>query len=429
MKKPIALVLLAALLLVALPLQAQEGPQTPSAICDAATPAEGPAERTFAAAEDVLDGDTDYLAVFCTTAGPVLVDLYEDRTPLTVNNFVFLAQSGYYNNTNFHRVIPAFMAQGGDPTNTGSGGPGYQFEDEVFDDLLFDRSGLLAMANAGPGTNGSQFFITTEITDWLNGNHTIFGEVLAGQANVESIRIRDPQQSLEPGTLLEAVVIVEGADNVLVEEETLEPATRETVEAAQATLDQYVNIVLNRFGAPFEELIGDYFGDNTASADLLDTAGTAATVEGAQADASAYLESHNHEYSLVADYVNETCNLADFPIYGMSLRMDAYPSADDAAAALADPALAELQTAQGFEAYAGEVPLPYAAYTRLQSDCEMDTVQARIFVQRGRFVLQQSMVITADNVDIAAFLPEAFSLPLFEDALADVLRPELVAAE
>ena len=115
----------------------------------------------FQEAETVLEPDVDYRAIFCTTAGTVYVDLYESLTPMTVNNFVFLAQQGYYDNTTFHRVIPDFMVQGGDPTATGSGGPGYQFGDEPVGFLTFDRPGLLAMANAGPGTNGSQFFITT----------------------------------------------------------------------------------------------------------------------------------------------------------------------------------------------------------------------------------------------------------------------------
>ncbi len=428
MKKSLAFILLAALL-IAIPAQAQaqDGPLTPAALCEAATPAESPAERTFAAAEDVLQDGVDYLAVFCTAAGPVLVDLYEGRAPITVNSFVFLAQSGYFNNTNFHRVIPSFMAQAGDPTNTGSGGPGYQFEDEVFDDLVFDRPGLLAMANAGPGTNGSQFFITTVPTDWLNGAHTIFGEVLAGQANVDSIRTRDPQQSLEPGTLLETVLIIEGAENVAVEEEAFEPVTDAAIAAAQETLDFYVNTMLNRFGAPFGEALGDTFTPVAEAGGLLDTDAVVASAEGGQAAAADYLASNNHAYSLAGLYANESCELDALPIYTLGFRMDVYPTAEDAAAALDDPALGELQAAQGFEAYAGEFPLPYPAYTRPVTACEQEMIEARIFVQRGRLVMQHSMVVTADNADIAAFLPEAFSMPMVEDGLADVLRPAAAA--
>ena len=114
-----------------------------------------------------------------TAKGDININLLPDKSPVTVANFVNLAKKGYYNGLKFHRVIENFMAQGGDPTGTGMGGPGYQFEDEVNNGLDFSKAGKLAMANAGPGTNGSQFFITTVPTEWLNGNHTIFGEVVS----------------------------------------------------------------------------------------------------------------------------------------------------------------------------------------------------------------------------------------------------------
>ena len=114
-----------------------------------------------------------------TANGDVNINLLPDKSPVTVANFVNLAKKGYYDGLKFHRVIDNFMAQGGDPTGTGAGGPGYQFEDEVNNGLNFSKPGKLAMANAGPGTNGSQFFITTVPTEWLNGNHTIFGEVVS----------------------------------------------------------------------------------------------------------------------------------------------------------------------------------------------------------------------------------------------------------
>ncbi|MCA9912212.1 MAG: peptidylprolyl isomerase, partial [Anaerolineae bacterium] len=117
-------------------------------LCDSATPTE-PATRSYSQAEQVLEDGVDYQAIFCTDAGPIYVDLFEDQTPVTVNNFVFLAQNNYYDNTIFHRVIQDFMAQGGDPTGTGMGGPGYQFQDEIVQGLTFDTPGLLAMANAG----------------------------------------------------------------------------------------------------------------------------------------------------------------------------------------------------------------------------------------------------------------------------------------
>ena len=114
-----------------------------------------------------------------TAKGDVNINLLPEKSPATVANFVNLAKHGYYDGLKFHRVIENFMAQGGDPTGTGMGGPGYKFEDEVNNGLNFSKAGKLAMANAGPGTNGSQFFITTVPTEWLNGNHTIFGEVVS----------------------------------------------------------------------------------------------------------------------------------------------------------------------------------------------------------------------------------------------------------
>ena len=134
-----------------------------------------------------LDTESDYVADFHTNQGNFRVKLFATQTPVTVNNFVFLAQQGFYDGLIFHRVIENFMIQGGDPTGTGAGGPGYQFQDEIVPGLVFDSPGKLAMANAGPGTNGSQFFITVAATDWLNGNHTIFGEITDGQSVVSAI--------------------------------------------------------------------------------------------------------------------------------------------------------------------------------------------------------------------------------------------------
>ncbi len=114
-----------------------------------------------------------------TLKGDINLVLFPEKSPLTVANFVNLIQQKYYDGVIFHRVIEDFMAQGGDPTGTGMGGPGYRFEDETDNGLKFNKAGKLAMANAGPGTNGSQFFITTVPTDWLDGNHTIFGEVVS----------------------------------------------------------------------------------------------------------------------------------------------------------------------------------------------------------------------------------------------------------
>jgi len=140
-----------------------------------------------------IDPSKSYEAVFVTEIGDFTVRLFPDKAPVTVNNFVFLANQGYYDNTTFHRVLPGFMAQGGDPTGIGSGGPGYMFQDEFDPDLQFDREGLLAMANRGPNTNGGQFFITYGPTPHLTGLHTIFGEVVEGADVLSNLRLRDPQ--------------------------------------------------------------------------------------------------------------------------------------------------------------------------------------------------------------------------------------------
>lgn len=124
---------------------------------------------------------------FSTAKGDIVVQLFGDKTPLTVSNFVYLANQGYYDGLKFHRVIEDFMIQGGDPLGTGTGGPGYKFGDEFVPELKFTGPGQLAMANAGPGTNGSQFFITHVATPWLTGKHTIFGQVLSGQKIVDAI--------------------------------------------------------------------------------------------------------------------------------------------------------------------------------------------------------------------------------------------------
>ena len=122
-----------------------------------------------------------------TTKGAIVLELYPEAAPKTVANFIKLANQGFYNGVIFHRVIPGFMIQGGDPTGTGRGGPGYAFEDEVSPHLTHEKPGTLSMANAGPNTNGSQFFITLAPTPWLNGKHTIFGHVAQGQSVIEAI--------------------------------------------------------------------------------------------------------------------------------------------------------------------------------------------------------------------------------------------------
>jgi peptidyl-prolyl cis-trans isomerase B (cyclophilin B) len=143
-----------------------------------------------------IDPARKYSATFDTSKGSIVCDLFGKDAPKTVNNFVFLAREGFYNGTVFHRVIADFMVQGGDPTGTGRGGPGYRFEDETKGNPNQHKVGSLSMANAGPNTNGSQFFITHVATDWLDGKHTVFGAVTSGQDVVNKIQQGDQLKSV-----------------------------------------------------------------------------------------------------------------------------------------------------------------------------------------------------------------------------------------
>jgi len=139
----------------------------------------------------------DIRIILTTSKGPIEATLQPSAAPVTVANFLNLAKRGYYNGITFHRVIPQFMIQGGDPTGTGSGGPGYRFEDEVKSGLKHDKPGIFSMANAGPGTNGSQFFITHVPTPHLDGRHTVFGATTKGQDTVNAIRMGDTIEKIE----------------------------------------------------------------------------------------------------------------------------------------------------------------------------------------------------------------------------------------
>jgi cyclophilin family peptidyl-prolyl cis-trans isomerase len=154
-----------------------------------------------------IDPNKTYSATFHTDRGDFTVELFAKDAPKTVNNFVFLAREGYYDGTTFHRVIKGFMAQAGDPTGTGTGGPGYQFEDE-FSARRHER-GTLSMANAGAGTNGSQFFICFAPQPHLDNRHSVFGKVSSGMDIVDSIRERDPRPGAAPGDAIHSIDIAE----------------------------------------------------------------------------------------------------------------------------------------------------------------------------------------------------------------------------
>jgi cyclophilin family peptidyl-prolyl cis-trans isomerase len=157
-----------------------------------------------------IDASKQYFAlVKMANGGEFTIQLFPDKAPKTVNSFVFLAREGYFNGVTFHRVLDGFMAQGGDPTGTGMGGPGYEFENED-SDLTFDKEGVVAMANAGPDTNGSQFFITFGPTPQLNGGYTIFGQVIEGMDVVNAITRRDPDTNPSfAGDAMESITITE----------------------------------------------------------------------------------------------------------------------------------------------------------------------------------------------------------------------------
>jgi len=168
------------------------------------------AKQYDAAPPLTINPDSAYTATFKTSKGDIVFELFAKGAPNTVNNFVFLARDGFYDNTTFHRVLPGFMAQGGDPTGSGSGGPGYRFADEFVSSLRHDKPGILSMANSGPGTNGSQFFLTHAPTPHLDDRHAVFGQVTDGMAVLLALTPRDPNQNPSfDGDALETVTIEE----------------------------------------------------------------------------------------------------------------------------------------------------------------------------------------------------------------------------
>ncbi len=385
--------------------------RTPADICASEVPALEPANRTFTAPEQVLQPGVDYRAIFCTDAGAVYVDLFENYTPITVNSFVFLAQNRYYNNTTFHRVLQDFMAQGGDPTGTGRGGPGYSFVNEPVGFLNFDSPGWLAMANAGADTNGSQFFITTVPYPSLNYNYTIFGEVLEGQENVDAIRLRDPDTATEPGTALNTVVIV------------TDPATVQTTYVAPALASREdVQTMLDALNGGLPESIqvdGEYSG-------IFDTAQTAQFAPGdLSSDFAAFLEAHHHEYRAADRVTNAQCDLNAAPFVSIGYTLDRFATPEDAAAALADSFLPQLESASGYTATDVE-GLAYPLYTQTRTACDQQVTDALTYWQRGHFVATLQAVFPADHsIPPERWLTELVGVSTFERIFSDVLRREI----
>lgn len=168
-----------------------------------------PAKKYASPPAMTIDPAKAYTATISTDKGEIVIELFADKAPRTVNNFVFLARDSFYDGVIFHRVIANFMAQGGDPTGTGTGGPGYTFKDEFHPSLRHSGPGILSMANAGPNTNGSQFFLTHVATPWLDGKHSVFGKVTKGMDVLMSIPPRDPQKSNAPAIAIRSITISE----------------------------------------------------------------------------------------------------------------------------------------------------------------------------------------------------------------------------
>jgi len=367
-----------------------QGGQTPEEICAAADIQE-PETREFAEAEDVLQEGIDYWAVMCTSKGPVYIDLLEEEAPLTVNNFVFLAQQGYYNNTTFHRVLPGFMAQGGDPTGTGGGGPGYEFEDETSNGLVFDHPGLLAMANAGPGTNGSQFFITYAPTDWLNGAHTIFGSVYQGMDVAELLRPRDPDQAPDfEGDALQTVVIIEDSSTV-----NASPDEPPTIEHIQAVLESAVASQISR-QFTFQEDFSHVYDLDAEAESWADQGGDA--MVSLMRD---YLTQKEFKGTAAVLLVLAECpeNAADSPIWAISMQVSEYGV--PAEEVVFDDERANMMVEQGaFETFENPEGLMGRLFRLPAAEdwCSETGQYYRYEVPQGRYVLTVDLVVDGSVV-------------------------------
>ena len=385
--------------------------QTPEAICAAATPAEDAATQTFSAPEQVLEAGVDYYAIFCTEYGPVYVDLFETLAPQTVNSFVFLAESNFYNNTVFHRVIADFMVQGGDPEGTGRGGPGYSVNDEYLSYMVFDRPGLLATANSNDAdagrynTNGSQFFITTVVTDWLNHNHSIFGEVLYGQGNVEAI----PPTEVQANARLDTVVIITDPTAVDIEYNRPVPATFEEY-AAQA----------DTFPELSELLVAD-----SALTGALSTSEFVVTLpEDLRATGEEFFTEYHHTGTVSLHNINETCNFEELPLYDLGYAIHLFDTSDDARAAAVDGRLVELITGgnEFTEDKMAFSQLP--VYTWETTACDEASTIAVMWRQVGRAILVTYSTYPNGSPVVATEWLDSLALGQFEPQFDAQLRLE-----
>jgi peptidylprolyl isomerase len=372
--------------------------RTPDEWCaDAQEDIAEPETRQFEQAEEVLEQDVDYQAIFCTEKGAIYVDLFERYTPVTVNNFVFLAQNGFYNNSDFHRVIAEFMVQGGDPVGepAGTGGPGYQFQDEFLPFLAFNQPGWLAMANAGPGTNGSQFFITRVPTTHLNARHTIFGQVLEGQTVVNDIT--DTESGTPEPDQLHTVLIITDPASV---DSSYVPPEAATADEVQTT-------------------ITDIFAEDPTltqiEGEVLEAEAAAARFESEEAQAIASDLYEEFGFSFRA---GGTWQLAECPeepdLLGLSYYMTEWESEQSAAAFANDPALVELQQAQGFTELDDTqnalstvgFPTDLLFNSETSEICDTAATRTRYVWNRGRYTMQFELTIAegavpADELPVA----------------------------
>jgi cyclophilin family peptidyl-prolyl cis-trans isomerase len=364
---------------------------TPDEICAAADHAE-PENRAFSEAEQVLEDGVDYGAVICTAAGAIYLDLYEDQAPVTVNNFVFLAQNGFYNNTTFHRVIPGFMAQGGDPLGTGTGGPGYQFADEVNNGLVFDEYGLLAMANSGPDTNGSQFFITTSLPSHLDGLHTVFGKVTQGIDVAELLTPRDPQRGpAYAGDALETIVIIDDPAMVAVT-----PDLPPSVDHLQTILEKAVTT----------QIIEIFTLDEGASRvyDLDAEAGSWQSSGGNELVAwmRAYLSEREFggTASVLVNLTECPANPGDLPIWSIQIMIADFSGAEAAEAVVFDDARSAALVDHGaFAGYVDPAEFPARVYhIPAANDCGDNGTLYRLEFPYGRYILATDLVLDGDFV-------------------------------
>ncbi|MBI5930120.1 MAG: peptidylprolyl isomerase [Chloroflexi bacterium] len=375
-----------------LPAQAQDdGAKTPTQLCEAAQPnITEPETRTYDAAEQVLEEGVDYYAIFCTEKGAIYVDLYEQFAPIAVNNFVFLANAGYYNNTTFHRVIADFMIQGGDPEGTGMGGPGYEFQNEGVPFLTFAGPGVLAMANAGADTNGSQFFITRAASPHLDGGYTIFGTVLEGQDVVLNVTDRDPDTATEPGDTLNTVLIVTDPTTVETTFVAPEPFT------GDQTFEQVSTLLPADSGFnQLEQGTGLFTGSEEAVGQF---------DEAAQGAATTWYGLSGFAYEAGAVWQVAECP-ADPELFGIGFRLLDWGSAENASAAAQDASLTDLMTAQGYTLYETEETLSGPLFTRNTSAfCDKPGIQARYIFPEGRYILMVDIMVD-ENVESLDQLP------------------------